>query len=433
MNAPSKHTEYDVIIIGSGTCGSSIARELAKENKRVLILEAGGDTPLAESFTSLASIVDEVEAGENGDSNKKLKSTRALTKGGSSALYFAVADEPPVERFKNELNIDIAQELEETKSELPITEIPDDMISEASKRLRDAAADMGYPWRKKRMLVDLSQCKNGYNYDAKWKARSFLDDAIASGAELVTNATANQVITEGNRAVGVEYSYKSGLFSRTVAKVFAPKIVLAAGVLSTPLILRASGVKSIGKDGFVSGLTCMAFGLLPGLKSQDNFVANMSMSVPEHEIEIGDGNVSAGLFRMMMLAELKFGRLFSFEKNISAGGVVHDELGGEILDDGAYHKPLNEDEIRRLKKAEEISAGLLQKCGAKNIAFMTHGAGNVRNVLHINKHVDSTFETEIQNLHVCDGSIIPEFFRESPTLTLVSFSKYLSKHLLKTL
>lgn len=433
MNAPSKHSEYDVIIIGSGTCGSSIARELTKENKRVLILEAGGDTPLAESFMSLASIVDEVEAGENGESNKKLKSTRAMTKGGSSALYFAVADEPPVERIKNELNVDIAQELEETKSELPITEIPDDMVSEASKLLRQAAEDMGYPWRKKRMLVDLSKCTNGYNYDAKWKARTFLEEAISQGAELVINAKVSKVLTENNRAVGVEYSVKSGVFSRSVEKVYAPKVVMAAGVLSTPMLLRASGVKNIGKDGFISGLTCMAFGLVPGLKSQDNFVANMSMSVTEHNLEIGDGNVSAGLYRMMMLAELKFGRVFSFGKNISAGGMVHDALGGEILDDGTYHKPLTEDEIKRLKKGEEISAGLLKKCGAKDIAYMTHGAGNVSSIIHINKHISNTFETDIQNLYVCDGSIIPEFFRESPTLTLVSFSKYLSKHLLKTL
>jgi hypothetical protein len=157
------------------------------------------------------------------------------------------------------------------------------------------------------------------------------------------------------------------------------------------------------------------------------------MSVTEHNLEIGDGNVSAGLYRMMMLAELKFGRVFSFGKNISAGGMVHDALSGEILDDGTYHKPLTADETQRLKKGEEISAGLLKQCGAKDIAYMSHGAGNVSSIIHINKHISNTFETDIQNLHVCDGSIIPEFFRESPTLTLVSFSKYLSKNLLRSI
>ena len=40
--------QYDVIIIGSGAAGGTLAGSLAKQGKTVLILERGGSMPLAD-------------------------------------------------------------------------------------------------------------------------------------------------------------------------------------------------------------------------------------------------------------------------------------------------------------------------------------------------------------------------------------------------
>ncbi|NJM14520.1 MAG: NAD(P)-binding protein [Bacteroidales bacterium] len=134
--------EYDAIIVGSGTCGATIARELSRQKKKVLILEQGGNAPLKESFFSILSIADVVSLGD------KLMTMRALTTGGSTALYFAVADFPPLEFFMS-LGIDLSQELEETRQELPIAQLPDELIGPQALRLRESALQLGYQWKKK--------------------------------------------------------------------------------------------------------------------------------------------------------------------------------------------------------------------------------------------------------------------------------------------
>src|ERR1043165_3777058 len=84
---------YDVIVIGSGTGGATLARELSKKNKKVLILEQGKNRDLNEKFFSLACIVNEIPVSD------KMASMRAVTAGGSSAIYAAIAELPPLASF----------------------------------------------------------------------------------------------------------------------------------------------------------------------------------------------------------------------------------------------------------------------------------------------------------------------------------------------
>lgn len=431
MNETSKDNEYDVIIVGSGTCGASIARELTKKNKNVLILEKGGDAPLKESIFSMASIVNEIPVANESADGKNLSSMRAITKGGSSALYFAVADEPPMQPFLD-LGIDLSSEIEEVKKELPTTTLPDELLSDQTIRFRNSASELGYNMKKKNMLIDLDKCKYGYSYDAKWKARDFVDEAVSQGTKLISRATVTKVIVRNGNAVGVEYKTTKKVDGTKVHKVFGQKVIIAAGVLATPLILRDSGLENVGKQGFYCDPNFALMGTLPELKAKDNFVASMSAEV-EKGIEIGDANVSRGLYRMMMLSEFKLSKLFSFSKTIGVGGFVRDELSGVFGDDGNYKKQLTHAELKKIEKGEDVALDILKNAGAKNIFKFNHGAGNVGGVIRVGELLDLNLKTEIENLYVCDGSVVPETVRVSPTLTLVCLSKRLSKHLLSTL
>jgi len=45
-----KHQQTDVIVVGSGPGGATVAKELSKKNKKVLILEWGNNAPLTGSL-----------------------------------------------------------------------------------------------------------------------------------------------------------------------------------------------------------------------------------------------------------------------------------------------------------------------------------------------------------------------------------------------
>jgi choline dehydrogenase-like flavoprotein len=81
--------------------------------------------------------------------------------------------------------------------------------------------------------------------------RSFLPDAERNGAEIFTCAEVDRVLTRGGRAVGVEGRVVDPRGYRTLARfqVRAPRVVLAAGTMHTPVILQRSGINPGGRVG----------------------------------------------------------------------------------------------------------------------------------------------------------------------------------------
>lgn len=416
MNVQNTINEYDVIIVGSGTCGATIARELSKQKKKVLILERGGNSRLSGSFFNLLSISNTVALGE------KLMALRALTTGGSTALYFAVADLPPFNAFAK-LGIDLTTGFEQICKELPLAELPDQLTPPQALRLREGALQLGYSWEKKLMLIDQSKVTAGYSYHAKWKARNFVDEALANGTTLINHATVDNILIENNKAVGVEYR----LFNKKTVKVYGSKIVLAAGSAVSPIILKNSGIKNIENHGFFIDPSCALFGTVKGLQAKNGFMGSMGTAY-EDDIMLGDLNTTKGNYRMLMLANAKPERLFSYSDTIGIGVKVKDKLGGEIRNN-SFYKQLTDGDRTKLKLGEEKAVEILKSAGATNIFHSSYGATDIYGTLKIGKHVDKNLQTEYANLYVCDGSLIPEDVRVSPTLTLISLASYLAENL----
>ncbi|NOU17192.1 MAG: NAD(P)-binding protein [Bacteroidales bacterium] len=425
MKNTSKKNEYDVIVVGSGTCGATIARELSRKKKKVLILERGSNVPLKEDFLTLATISNRVSVGG------KLQTMRAITTGGSTGIYFAVAELPPLDTYTS-FGIDLSKALEEAKNELPLVQLPDEFLGAQSIKLKESAIELGYSWEKHLMLIDLSKCANSYSFEAKWRAKSYVEDAVNEGATLINRATVHKIIIENNKAIGVEYKLKSGMIGSEVCQAYGTKIVLASGVLSSPKILKDSGLKDIGKDGFYCDPGFAMLGIIPGLKGKESFLGSMSSDFQD-DIAIADGNLNRFFYKMLTIATLRIKHYNSFTSSIGVGVKVKDSLAGKMLENGHFYKELTKTELEKIKIGEERATKILKNAGAKNIIRSVVSAGQVAGVIKLQEDLDNNLETKYKNLYVCDGSIIPEKNRVSPTLTLICLAKYLAKHLSSSL
>jgi hypothetical protein len=421
MTAPG----YDVILVGSGTCGATIARELARGGKRVLILEQGANIPLKESLAAFAAIVRQYSLGS------RLRAATAVTVGGSTSLYLGVCKLPTADTFA-QLGIDLSGEFARVCNELPIAELPDEFLPPQSLKILESAAALGYRMKKTPMLVDQARCTGGkYSYQAKWKAKSYIIDALRSGAQLITGATVQKVLVENGRAVGVEYRCKSGFMRSRTARVYGRKIVLSAGALATPKLLIDCGISNVGDRGFFCKPTYMVSGTVRGLQGRDAFLGGLDVDLG-NGVHVGDGTMNAVLFKAVMLANLKWRYLFSHANTLSVGILIDDSMGGAIGTDGRYRKQLTAEELQKLKKGEQVAIEILKHAGARNLFKTQLVAGIPGGVLRVNDHVDQDLQTRIRDLHVCDHSLISDV-TITPTVTLICLGRYLAKRLLASL
>jgi hypothetical protein len=415
--------EFDAIVVGSGPGGATVARELSKRGKSVLILERGGNAPLKDSLLATASILRGVPVSDN------LLMGRAFTTGGTTAVYLAVADPPPLDTYLS-LGIDISRELDEARTELPLAELPDRLLGAPSIRLRESATELGYVWRKAPMLVDQSRCAAGYAYEARWTARSYVQEAVANGATLINRARARRVLVEHGRAIGVEYELQKTKKKSEIHHAFGAKTILAAGGAASPLILRESGIRNVASRGFYCHPNFMVFGTIAGLKAREGFGGTMG-AVVDGDIHVGDGNFARTFYRLIMLANGRWLRACRHSNSIGVGVMVTDGSGGGLREDGRYYKPLTEEDRRKLSKGEEVARQLIQHAGGTDIFRSSLSAAHLGGAIRIQEHIDEHLETEYSNLHVCDGSVIPEhgYGVQTPTLALICLGKYLANRL----
>lgn len=421
MTAP----EYDVILVGSGTCGATIARELARDRKKVLILEQGADVPLKESLATFAGTAREYSLGD------KLKAATGITVGGSTSLYLGVCKLPTADTFA-QLGIDLSGELAQVRNELPIAELPDEFLTPQSLRILESAAALGYRMKKSPMLVDQAKCTGGqYSYQAKWKAKTYITEALRSGAHLITGATVQKVLVENGRAVGVEYRCKTGFMRSHTARAYARKIVLSAGALATPKFLIDCGIRNVGDRGFFCKPTFMLSGTVRGLRGRDAFLGSLDFDLG-NGVHVGDATMNEALFKAVMLTNFELMHLFSHASVLSVGVLIDDSMGGTITEDGRYHKELTAEELMKLGRAEQIAIRILEHAGARNLFKTGLVAGIPGGALRVNHHVDRDLQTRIKDLHVCDHSLISDV-TITPTVTLICLGRYLAKRLLASL
>jgi choline dehydrogenase-like flavoprotein len=427
MEHPNQEIEY--IIVGSGPGGATVAKELSQRKKKVLILEWGDNDPLTGSFWYYAKAL--MRPGRGLLLTPQLLGlVRGITTGGSSVFYYATCFPVPFEML-NSHGIDISREVAQMRQELPIGPLKEEMMGPMARRIMNSAQELGYDWQKLDKLMYQDRWKPGYPfghygdpYGVKWSARMYVNEALRNGARLVTGARATRVIVENNTAVGVEYKRHG-----TLSTAYASRIIIAAGGIGSPVILRASGLKNAGYDFF--------FDPLIGVRGTLD-----DIDVPRSEIPMSAGILmrDEGYLMTDMVfpaapTALFTARMFRFNKMLSQRSTLQilikskDELGGKLTNRGGVRKILDKTEKQKLSKGCQRAREILENAGARSIFRTGYLAAHPGGTVKVGDLLDSDLKTEYENLYVCDCSVIPEAWGLPPTATIIGLGKRLAGHL----
>jgi len=421
-------TEFDAIVVGTGPGGGTVARELARRGWKVLILERGPGKPLkgsAAQFLSLAM----VPGRSLHFTPQRLALAHGITVGGSSAFYYATAFEPPYAMFES-FGIDLRPEVEEVKKELPVAPLSDDLIGPAARRITESANKLGYRWEKLPKMVYQEKCRPGCDlcvvgcpYGAKWSSRMFVEEACENGAILMTGAHVKRVVHDGSTAMGVEFTHGG-----SKRRAFAGTIVLGAGGLGTPPILRRSGIENVGADFFFDPLI-FAIGTVDDLEGGKEFPMATGCNLEDEGYMMTDLVLPRWLHWFFTAQILRLDRLPGHSRVLPIMVKIRDELGGRLTQRGGVRKRLGDIERTRLMNGYERARTILKNAGARHIYRTWYLAVHPGGTVKIGEVVDSNLKTRIDNLFVCDCSVIPEAWGLPPSLTLISLGKRLGKHL----
>ncbi len=267
-----KRLRYDVVIIGSGAGGGTVAQELSPlcaDGRRIVVLEKGPKLR-PEEFTGR-----EVEMAqalyEDGGGFLTAEKTMTLafgcTYGGSTAVYTGTSLLPP-ERIIRHWNVpglefsDLATRARKFMAENNVHLVEDQFINENNRLFVDGCRRLGY--QVQQFPVNLKGCRGSSlcnlgcpNQAKQGTDRVQLPRAEKNGVEVVTRC---EVLRLGEKKLSVRVTPATGKgepsrWEPGDYEIDAPVIVCCAGAINTPALLLRSGFgKALPRLGH--GFTC---------------------------------------------------------------------------------------------------------------------------------------------------------------------------------
>jgi choline dehydrogenase-like flavoprotein len=430
----------DFIVIGSGPGGATVARELSKNGKNVLIFERGHDYREKFYYGTYLGAMRYSQRGSLLFTEEGLNIVAPLMVGGATSMYTGCAAQPP-QWLKDTYGVDIEAEVRETIDELEIKPLPPKLRGTASTRIAMAGKALGYDWfaqpkfmnpqksRQREKSFDCrATCMLGCRCGAKWNAAEWIDEAQDHGARLITGARVKKILIGNNRAVGVQGNIQGRPF-----RAAAQTVILAAGGIGSPRLLQNSGINEAGV-GMTMDTTTMVYGMSRDKGTGKEPPMTWSWENPEAGYML---STLTDPWLLYPLAAVRKGigpALLWLRWNRLLGIMIKlkDDISGGIYPDGKIRKPMTAGDDRRLQDAWQVCQRILVEAGAKkSTIFMrpfigTHPSGSVR----IGDMLDTDLKTNIQALYVCDASVFPEALDRPTVLTIIGLGKRLAKMLI---
>lgn len=409
--------EWDYIIVGSGPGGASLARELARNNKRILILEKGQyDIDINIPKMLLRNEMMFIGGGRT--------LVRGVRQGGTSVLYYGTSYDPPLEKF-SALGIDLAEDFQAVKSELPIAPLADHLIGPSASRIMKSALELGYQWTKVDKFIRQDLCSPGnYPFEALWTALDYLKDAIGYGAAFISGADVQRVLLDGQEAVGVEYKLNGKL-----VKAYGNKIILSAGGLGTPVILQRSGVKGAG-EGFFCDPVVIVQGTAHDIKAGNEIPMAAGCVFEKEGFLLTDLTLPRLVYQLFSIQALHPHKVLNYNKTISIMIKARDAIGGRISANGKVFKKYTKEDEQKMSNGMQTAKRIMLNAGAEDIYSTVWTSAHPGGTVRIGELLNSNLETEYKNLYACDCSVIPFPWGLPPTLTILALARRLAKNLL---
>lgn len=441
--------KYDYIVVGSGTGGGTLVRELAKQGKNVLCVEWGflpkstGDLKDCRNLYDFKRLPDVFPK-----SLQRIPLTppttlegsvmwRAITAGGTSVISLGNGARCMEGELKS-LGIDLMQEYGETEAEIGLQPLDRRLLSKGSKRIREAAEMLGHEFLPMHKYIDQPRCIKchkclyGCKYRAKWDIRPWLHEATIHGAHFLYQTEVKEIIHSQGKVRGIRTKGIHGDMD-----IEANIVILAAGGMATPVILQNSGIKEAG-GGFFLDLFRNTYGVTQENGLNQDKEPNMAMVGLEWICE--DGFLLSPYMnhdRLTRLREMHPVKAMRSSKNmVGIMTKITDDANGRVYPTGKCSKPLSRRDFARLDKGAQLARKILVQSGAKPDSLFeskiqgAHPGGAAA----IGTVVDTDLQTKIDNLFVCDASVFPaqrfnDKKRLPPIVTIVALAKRLAKTL----
>ncbi len=428
---------YDVIVIGTGAGGATVAKDLAQNERNVLILERGSlqrDGSYVKHMKTreihLKNSLSEEDKIKYGFLTRPLELTNIEEIGGTTTSSIGNAcfscsgcyTNSIMQQFEDK-NLDIFEELLEASGELNVTYFPKKLWGNSTRMIAEAGENLGYIVEPMPKFIDFEKCRlcgkcvNGCLFDAKWDGTYFVREALEYGAELVCKFNVFEILHDNGKVTGVV-----GIDENNEKHVYhAKRVILSAGALNTPVILKNSGIKNVGGQIFFDIFTTIG-----GYLKDANLKNELMMGV---KAEFGPYFLSPH-YSMQLLPLMNECGINATEKDVIGLMLKFaDTCIGTIDENGNIEKTLTKVDVDLIKEGYEKAISILLQMGVEKesiVATSLKGA-HPGGTASVGEVVDNNFESEIRGLYVCDASVIPEAPGRPPILTIVAIAKKVAK------
>ncbi|UTW01756.1 GMC family oxidoreductase [Amphritea atlantica] len=412
--------DADVVVIGSGAGGAINAYELAKQGKKVVVLEAGPYVPSSEFKEMMAVAMGSLYQDEGGQSNTHGDVTvlQGACVGGSTVVNAALCFRTPdyfLNLWKAEHGlVNLTPELmsgyfDKVEKNLSIepnakheTSIGANLILNGLNKL---AIEPGVAKRNIRDCAMSGFCFSGCKTDRKQSMLvTYLPWACNHGAEIYADTRVIRINTANGQASGVQAEVVDPKTKVVKAQVTvnAPIVVLAAGPIQSPIILQKSGIANS------SGQVGKNFACHPSLsvtamfdkEVNDFHGATHSLYVDTHTLPEEGGYILLNAVQepveASFQAEPGTGKNYvaymeKYRNSIRLITLVHDENVGEVrFKDGVKEilYEVDDHDFEAMKAGLKFNARILFASGASFLYLPTSDRTVINSVDEIDSVID---------------------------------------------
>ena len=248
--------EADAVIVGSGAGGGVIAARLAEAGLKVIVLEMGGYFNEADfdqtELNGFARMYWRGGPTYSADFNISLQAGSCL--GGGTLINWTNCLKPKPwvrQEWADEYGLedvntpDFDRHIDSVWARIKVNNDCSE-LNQTQQTWIDAAEKLGWSWHRTDRNWDRERhdpLMAGYmgwgdQSGAKQSTlKTYLQDAVENGAEVIVGCQAERVLVEDGRAAGVEAN-----FGGATVTVRAPRVVVAGGALESPALLLRSGI-----------------------------------------------------------------------------------------------------------------------------------------------------------------------------------------------